>query len=126
MRPAMQYHPDNFTAEVRPQTRYARHGDLNIAYQVVGDGRCGLDLVFVPGWVSHVEFMWEDPRIAHFLGRLTSFSRLIVFDKRGTGLSDRTNEVPPLEQRMDDVQAVMDAAGVERTDTGRTVRRAAR
>ena len=70
-----------------PETRYARSGRLNIAYQVVGDGP--RDLVVVPGWVSHVEFAWELPPLARFLDRLASFARLIVFDKRGTGLSDR-------------------------------------
>ena len=72
------------------RTEYARSGDLHIAYQVVGDGP--LDLVYVPGWVSHVELAWEEPSLARFLGRLASFTRFIVFDKRGTGLSDR---VPP-------------------------------
>jgi class 3 adenylate cyclase len=98
-----------------PETRYAKSGGLNIAYQVVGDGP--LDLVYVPGWVSNVEAMWEQPAMARFLGRLASFSRLILFDKRGTGLSDRVpnEELPTLEQRMDDVRAVLDAAGSERT-----------
>ena len=67
-----------------PETRYARSGDLNVAYQVVGEGP--LDLVYVPGWVSNVELMWEEPAMEHFLSRLASFSRLILFDKRGTGL----------------------------------------
>src|SRR5579872_3393452 len=106
--------PEKRWAVGRHQTQYARNGDVNIAYQVIGDQRGALDLVFVPGWVSHIEYMWDDPRIAHFLGRLASFSRLIIFDKRGTGLSDRTNDLPPLEQRMDDVQVVMDAAGAPR------------
>ncbi len=98
-----------------PETSYAKSGDVNIAYQVVGEGP--LDLVYVPGWVSNVEAMWEEPSMARFLGRLASFSRLILFDKRGTGLSDRVpnNELPMLEQRMDDVRAVLDAAGSERT-----------
>jgi len=96
-----------------PETRYARSGDVNIAYQVVGDGP--RDLVFVPGWVSNVEVMWEDPGLAHCLERLSSFSRLIVFDKRGTGLSDAVplDDLPTLETRMDDLRAVMDAAGSE-------------
>lgn len=87
---------------------------VNIAYQVVGTGP--FDLVYVPGWVSNVEMMWEEPRMAAFLERLTSFARLIVFDKRGTGLSDPVAdaELPGLERRMDDVRAVMDAAGSER------------
>ena len=97
-----------------PVTRYAKSGDINIAYQIVGDGP--FDLVWVPGWVSNVEYAWEEPRIRRFLERLSSFSRLIVFDKRGTGLSDRVpdDKLPTLEQRMDDVRAVMDAAGSER------------
>ncbi len=94
---------------VAPETRYVRSGRLNIAYQVVGDGP--LDLVFVPGWVSHVELGWELPPLARFLHRLASFARLIVFDKRGTGLSDRVAdaELPGLDERMDDLRAVMDA-----------------
>jgi pimeloyl-ACP methyl ester carboxylesterase len=97
------------------ETRYAKSGDVNIAYQVVGDGP--LDLVYVPGWMSNVEAMWEMPSMARFLERMTSFSRLILFDKRGTGLSDRVpnTELPTLEQRMDDVRAVLDAVGSERT-----------
>jgi DNA-binding winged helix-turn-helix (wHTH) protein/pimeloyl-ACP methyl ester carboxylesterase len=92
-----------------PETRYALSGDVNIAYQVVGDGP--FDLVFVMGWVSHLEYFWTEPTFARFLRRLASFSRLILFDKRGTGLSDRVTVLPSLEQRMDDVRAVMDAAG---------------
>ena len=97
-----------------PKTEYARSGDVHIAYQVVGQGP--LDLVYVPGWVSHVEQAWEEPALARFLRRLSSFSRLIVFDKRGTGLSDRVpdDKLPTLEERMDDLRAVMDAAGSER------------
>lgn len=94
-----------------PETHYAQSGDVNIAYQVVGDG--ALDLVFVMGWVSHLEYFWEEPSFARFLTRLASFSRLILFDKRGTGLSDRVpiRELPTLEQRMDDVRVVMEAVG---------------
>jgi pimeloyl-ACP methyl ester carboxylesterase len=95
-----------------PETRYARSGDVNIAYQVVGDGP--LDLVLVPGFVSHLDVDWEDPRPAQALRRLASFSRLIRFDKRGTGLSDRSVGLPDLETRMDDVRAVMDAVGSDR------------
>jgi pimeloyl-ACP methyl ester carboxylesterase len=97
-----------------PETRYARSGKVNIAYQVTGEGP--LDLVYVPGWVSHVELAWEEPTLASFLGRLATFSRLITFDKRGTGLSDRVpdDQLPTLEQRMDDLRAVMDAAGSRR------------
>jgi len=96
---------------MQPQTRFAQSGDVNIAYQVVGEGP--LDLVFVMGWVSNVDEFWTDPPFAHFLTRLASFTRLILFDKRGTGLSDRVDEhrLPTLEERMDDVRAVMDAAG---------------
>jgi len=97
-----------------PETMYARSGDVNIAYQVIGDAP--LDLVFVMGWVSHMEYFWREPSFARFLLRLASFSRLILIDKRGTGLSDRVpiNQLPTLEQRMDDVRAVMDAVGSER------------
>lgn len=99
---------------MRPETKYARSGEVHIAYQVVGDGP--LDLVLVPGWISHIEHQWEDPAHARFLERLASFSRLITFDKRGTGLSDRVADsaLPTLEQRMDDVRAVMDAVGCSR------------
>jgi pimeloyl-ACP methyl ester carboxylesterase len=92
---------------IRPETRYARSGDVNIAYQVVGEGP--RDLVLVPGWVSNLEVFWEEPTMARFLQRLASFSRLILFDKRGTGLSDRVADMPHLETRMDDVRAVMDS-----------------
>ncbi|HSA90127.1 MAG TPA: adenylate/guanylate cyclase domain-containing protein [Burkholderiales bacterium] len=96
---------------MQPQTRYAQSGDVNIAYQVVGEGP--VDLVFVMGWVSNIAEFWTEPSFAGFLQRLARFSRLIVFDKRGTGLSDRVDEknLPTLEQRMDDVRAVMDAVG---------------
>lgn len=97
-----------------PKTRYARSGDVNIAYQVLGEG--SLDLVFVMGWVSHLDYFWTEPSFAQFLRRLASFSRLILFDKRGTGLSDRVpvDALPTLEQRMDDMRAVMDAVGSKR------------
>lgn len=103
--------PAQFALERPPDTLYATSGDVNIAYQVIGDGP--LDLVFVMGWVSHLEYFWREPSFARFLLRLASFSRLILFDKRGTGLSDRVpiNELPTLEQRMDDVRAVMEAVG---------------
>src|SRR4029450_13076502 len=84
-----------------PRVRYARSGDVNIAYQVLGEGP--LDLVFVMGWVSHREYFWKEPSFARFLSRRASFSRLILFDKRGTGLSDPVSRLPTLEQRMDDV-----------------------
>jgi len=95
-----------------PVTRYAKSGDVHIAYQIVGDAP--RDLVFAPGFVSHVEHIWNDPGGARLLTRLASFARVIVFDKRGTGLSDRTSEIFTLEQRMDDIRAVMDAAGSQR------------
>ena len=97
---------------VEAETRYARSGDVSIAYQVTGDGP--FDVVHVPGFVSHVELAWEVPGIAALIRRLSSFCRLIRFDKRGTGMSDRVSGVPTLETRMDDVRAVMDAAGSER------------
>ena len=95
-----------------PKTRYAKSGDVHIAYQTIGEG--SHDLVVVPGWVSHVEYGWQDPSYSRFLGRLASFARLILLDRRGTGLSDRVAELPTLEQRMDDVRAVMDAAASPR------------
>jgi pimeloyl-ACP methyl ester carboxylesterase len=97
-----------------PETKYTQSGDVNIAYQVIGDAP--LDLVFVMGWISHLDYFWREPSFARFLLRLSTFARLILFDKRGTGLSDRVanNELPTLEQRMDDVRAVMDAAGSKR------------
>lgn len=100
--------------QARYQTQYARNGDVNIAYQVVGEGP--VDIVFVMGWVSHLEYFWRHHAFASFLDRLASFSRLILFDKRGTGLSDRVpiDQLPTLEQRMEDVHAVMDAVGSQR------------
>lgn len=97
-----------------PRVKYAHSGSVNIAYQVVGSGP--IDLLFVMGWVSHLEYFWNEPSFARFLTRLASMARLIVFDKRGTGLSDPVpvSELPTLEQRMDDVRAVMEAAGSER------------
>lgn len=93
-------------------TRYADSGGVNIAYQVLGDGP--RDLVLVPGWASNIEVYQEEPALARFLTRLGSFSRLILFDKRGTGLSDRVADMSSFEVRMDDVRAVMDAVGSER------------
>jgi len=97
---------------VQPETRYARSGDISIAYQVVGEGP--FDIVNVPGFVSHVELRWAVPSFASILNRLASFSRLILFDKRGTGMSDRVSGAPTLETRMDDLRAVMDAVGCGR------------
>jgi pimeloyl-ACP methyl ester carboxylesterase len=94
------------------ETRYAQSGDVSIAYAAVGDGP--VDLVLTPGSSSHIELMWQHPLFAAFLDRMASFSRVIVFDKRGTGLSDRVKKIATLEERSDDIRAVMDAAGSER------------
>ncbi len=95
-----------------PDTHYARSGDVRIAYQVVGAGP--RDLIFVPGYISHLEHAWDEPGLVHLISRLSAHSRVILFDKRGTGLSDRPGRLPTLEERMDDVRAVMDAAASER------------
>jgi pimeloyl-ACP methyl ester carboxylesterase len=95
-----------------PQTRYAESSNLSIAYQVVGDGP--IDLVVIPGWISNIEVFWEDPNVTRFFEKLATFARLILFDKRGTGLSDRSIEAATLEERMDDVRAVLDAVGSSR------------
>lgn len=95
-----------------PPTRYASSGDVSIAYQVVGEGP--IDVVLVPGFATQVELLWELPPVARYFNRMASFSRLLLFDKRGTGLSDPVADVPTLEQRIDDVRAVMDAAGSDR------------
>jgi pimeloyl-ACP methyl ester carboxylesterase len=95
-----------------PRTLYTKCGNLSIAYQIVGDGP--IDLVYASGWLSHLEYAWENPDYARFLRRLASFSRLIRFDRRGMGLSDRDVGPSTLEERVDDIRAVMDAAGSER------------
>jgi class 3 adenylate cyclase len=95
-----------------PTTRYARSGDIHIAYQVVGDGP--IDLLYVPTWISQVEHLWASPIIAGYLNRLAAFSRLTLFDRRGSGLSDPMSGAPTLEDQMDDVLAVLDAAGADR------------
>src|SRR5436305_14843273 len=95
-----------------PETRFAKAGDLSIAYQVLGDG--DVDVLLVPQWLSNIEQYWENAAASYFLRRIASFSRLIMFDKRGTGLSDPVPSTQTLEERMDDVIAVMDAVGVER------------
>jgi class 3 adenylate cyclase len=97
---------------VQPETRYAKSGDVHVAYQVVGEGP--LDFVYIPNAAHHVELNWENPPVAQFLDRLAKLCRLIVFDKRGTGMSDRVVGVPTLETRMDDIRAVMDAAESDR------------
>jgi class 3 adenylate cyclase len=96
----------------RSPVQYAQSGDVHVAYEIVGDG--DIDLVLVQGFVSHLDLEWDNPHMARFLEGLASFARLILFDKRGTGLSDRAVGVPTLEERMDDVRAVMEAAGSER------------
>jgi pimeloyl-ACP methyl ester carboxylesterase len=95
-----------------PVTRYAKSGDVHVAYQVFGSGP--IDLVFVPGFVSHIENYWDHPELARWLLRLGSFARVAMFDKRGTGLSDRVSGLPSFDAHMDDARAVMDAAGMER------------
>ena len=97
---------------MQQKTRYARRGDVNVAYQVVGEGP--IDLLFAPGFVSHVDLYWTDPMITSFMRRLASFSRLIIFDKPGTGASDPVARVPTLEERVEDMRAVLDAVGSER------------
>ena len=97
---------------IQPKTSYARNGDVNIAYQVIGDGP--LDLLFIPAFVSHLDLYWAAPETAAFFRRLSSFSRLILFDKRGTGLSDPASSVATLEDRMEDVRAVLDACSSQR------------
>ena len=95
-----------------PATKYAQSGDIFIAYQVSGNGP--IDIVFAPGFISHLEHMWEDTRHARFFHGLESFARLIRFDKRGTGLSDRSVGFPTLDERIDDIRVVMEAAGSNR------------
>lgn len=97
---------------MQQNTQYARRGDVNVAYQVVGEGP--IDLLFAPGFVSHVDLYWTDPMITSFMRRLASFSRLIIFDKPGTGASDPVARVPTLEERVEDMRAVLDAVGSER------------
>ncbi len=97
---------------MQPTTRYAKSGDVHVAYQVFGDGP--VDLVLVPGFVSHIDNYWDEPSCARWLNRLGSFSRVIMFDKRGTGLSDHVSELPGMDERMDDMRAVMDTVGIER------------
>jgi pimeloyl-ACP methyl ester carboxylesterase/AraC-like DNA-binding protein len=97
---------------MRPKTKYTKRGHFNIAYQVIGEGP--IDILYIPGWVSNIDMMWTEPRLAAFLTRLSLFSRLIIFDKRGTGLSDRSDEYSTMDERMDDINAVLDATNSER------------
>lgn len=94
-----------------PKTKYAKSGEVHVAYQIFGEGP--VDLVFVPGFVSHIDNYWSHPSVANWLDRLGSFARVVMFDKRGTGLSGRVGGLPAMDERMDDVRAVMDAAGFE-------------
>src|SRR3981081_872622 len=96
---------------MQPVTQYAKSGDVHIAYQAFGEG--SINVVVVPGFVSNVENYWDEPSFARFLTRLASYARVVTFDKRGTGMSDRVAELPGLDQRMDDLRAVMDAAGMD-------------
>lgn len=109
------YQEPTWVPAVTPETRYAKSGDVRIAYQVIGNG--AIDLIFVPGFISNLEVHWEDPGYSRLLRRLSSFARVIQLDKRGTGLSDRVDvhELPSLETRMDDIRAVMDATGCGRS-----------
>src|SRR5256714_15473427 len=100
------------TGDLKPETHYARSGDINIAYQVLGDGP--IDLIYVPGWVTHLEYGWEEPSLARFYRRLASFSRFIFFFKRGTGLSDPSPKIPTLAQPMDDAPAGLEAVYSQR------------
>lgn len=97
---------------MKPKTSYTKSGDFNIAYQVIGEGP--IDILYIPGWVSNIDMMWAEPRLAAFLTRLSLFSRLIIFDKRGTGLSDRSDEYSTMEERMDDINAVLDTTNSEK------------
>src|SRR5687768_14192435 len=97
---------------MQAETHYALSGDVHIAYQVFGDAP--LDLVIVPTWISQVEHLWEEPRVVDFLERLSLFARVILFDRRGSGLSERAVSAPTLEGQMDDVLAVMEATGSRR------------
>ena len=97
---------------MQPTIRYAKSGPVHVAYQVFGDGP--VDLVLVPGFISHLDIWWSEPAHARWLRRLGHSARVILFDKRGTGLSDRVDQQPDMDARMDDVRAVMDAVGIER------------
>jgi pimeloyl-ACP methyl ester carboxylesterase/AraC-like DNA-binding protein len=97
---------------LKPRTNYTKSGSFNIAYQVIGEGP--VDIIYIPGWVSNIDMMWSEPRYAAFLTRLTFFSRLIIFDKRGTGLSDRSDEYSTMKERIDDINAVMRATNSQK------------
>ena len=97
---------------MQPVTQYAKSDSVHIAYQVYGEGR--INLLVVPGFISNVENSWEQPELARWMLRIASYARVVMFDKRGTGMSDRVTDLPGLDQRMDDLRAVMDAAGLQR------------
>lgn len=97
---------------MKPSTQYTKSGRINIAYQVFGSGP--IDMVYIPGWVSNIDLMWDCPELVHFFGELAKVARIILFDKRGTGLSDRVVDLSTLEERMDDIRAVMDAVGSQK------------
>ncbi|WP_298549286.1 alpha/beta hydrolase, partial [uncultured Aquimarina sp.] len=97
---------------MKPETKYTKSGLVNIAYQVFGSGP--VDIVYIPGWVSNIDWMWSCPELVDFFTELGKFARVILFDKRGTGLSDRVVEFATLEERMEDITAVMDAVGSEK------------
>ena len=97
---------------MKPKTNYTKSGNFNIVYQIIGDG--SVEIIYIPGWVSNIDMKWTEPRLAAFLTRLTFFSRLKIFDKRGTGLSDRLDEYSTMEERMDDLNAVMDVTNSEK------------
>lgn len=94
---------------MKPLTKYAKNGDINIAYQVIGNGP--VDFIYVSGWISNIDILWTDSKISTFLNKITKFSRLILFDKRGTGLSDRVSATCSLKERMDDISCVLNAVG---------------
>ena len=96
---------------MQPDTRYAKSGNVHIAYQVFGDGP--INLAIVPGFVSNIELFWDQAELARFLLRMASYARVVIFDKRGTGASDRVAGIPHLDERIDDLRSVMDAAGME-------------
>jgi pimeloyl-ACP methyl ester carboxylesterase len=100
---------------VTPEIRYAKSGDVHIAYQTFGQG--AKDIVIIPGFISHIEHVWDSPDQSRWLNHLGRLARVTLFDKRGTGLSDRLGQLPNLDQRMDDARAVMDAANIERAAT---------
>lgn len=97
---------------ITPETKYAKIDNIHVAYQIFGSG--SIPIVMAPGWTSHIEYAWEEPSYAYFLERLGTFGHVVWFDKRGTGLSDKVNDLPTLEQRMDDIRAVMDAVGFQK------------